>query len=425
MHCTIEGKSIAFAIRDLDVPELIAGAHGPASTRFVLPLPAESAAATIAKVHMTLDQGGPCSLLYLQNLRRLDWTNGSKHAHCVVEDGDEGIRTLRATVDGKPAQVDRFLVLSRPVRREGEKSELSVNIAMRLNDRGEIVPEATPTRVSVFFETEEQTGLHMHVHGPFQLTDNRANIKRDNQWNEHIVDELAALLAESLPRLRDRGMIKRSFLEVLPNKSDDLSEPWDRLRKAAIAAFREHPLVPAHFGGHICTGNATRGPADIRDLLRDEGIAAFAALPDRRWATGVPRTSRADAFLSSLDIAVWGAAELLAAFHRAFRPIYDYSSDADATLRACEWFDALDDGAVQRLYLLVDAASRTQKQWTSLAHVSFVRLEDGSRAKPSDALLPPTGAPLDEDATAHGLVLVQRFVRGLSRKSGLMHVNAN
>jgi hypothetical protein len=418
VHCMIEGRPIAFTIRDLVVPELIAGANGPASTRFILPLPAESAAATIAKVRSTLDQVGPRSLLYLRQLRRLDWTDGSTHARCVVEDGDEGIRTLRPTVDGKPAQVDRFLMLSRPVRREGEKSDLSVKIAMRLNDGGEIVPETTPTRVSVFFETEEQTGLHMHVHGPFQLTDNRANIKRDNAWNEHIVDELAALLAESLPGLRDRGMIKRSFLEVLPNVSDDLSEPWDRLRKAAITAFREHPLVPAHFGGHVRTSDAARGPADIRDLLRDKGLAAFASLPNRRWAIGVLRNSRADAFLSSLDIAEWGGAELLSAFQRAFGPIYHYSSDADVARKACEWFDTLDDEAVQRLYLLVDAATRTQKHAISLAHASFVRLEDGSRAKPGDALLQPTGAPLVEEAAAHGLVLVRSALLRSGRGRG-------
>jgi hypothetical protein len=418
VHCTIEGRSVAFAIHDLVVPELIAAAQGPASTRFVLPLPFESAAATIAKVLSTLDQSGPRSLLYLQQLRRLEWTDGSTQARCVVEDGDDGIRTLRTTADDKPAQVDRFLVLSRPVRRDGAKSDLSVNIAMRLNDGGEIVPETTPTRLSVFFEIEEQTGLHMHVHGPFQLTDNRANIKRDNEWNAHIVDELAALLAESLPGLRDRGMIKRSFLEVLPNGSDDLSEPWDRLRTAAIAAFRKHPLMPAHFGGHVRAGDAARGPADIRDLLRDEGLASFAGLPDRRWATGVLRNSRADAFLSSLEIAEWGGAELLAAFQRTFGPIYSYSSDAEVARKACAWFDGLDDEVVQRLYLLVDAAIRTQKRSISLTHAEFVRLEDGNRARPGEVLLPPTGAPVDEEAAAHGLVLVRSALLRSGRGRG-------
>ncbi|MBN8905442.1 MAG: hypothetical protein J0H99_02210, partial [Rhodospirillales bacterium] len=156
----------------------------------------------------------------------------------------------------------------------------------------------------------------------------------------------------------------------------------------------------------------------IRDFLRDEGLAAFAGLPDRRWATGVLRNSRADAFLSSLEIAEWGGAELLAAFQRAFGPIYSYSSDAEVARKACAWFDALDDEAVQRLYLLVDAAIRTQKRSISLAHSAFVRLEDGRRTRPGDALLPPIGAPLDEEAAAHGLVLVRSALLRVGRGRG-------
>ena len=420
VHCTIEGKSIAFAIRDLVVPELIAPTHETSVTRFVLPVPSKSAASTIAKVGAMLGQVGSRSLLYLQQIKRLDWTNGAVAVRCVVEEGDEGIRTLRSTINGKPEQEDRFLILTRPVsRRDGGESELEVKIAMRLNAAGEVVPEPIPTRLSVFFETEEQTGLHMHVHGPFQLTDNRANIKRDNEWNEYIVDELAALLAESLPKLRDRGMINRSLLEVLPNASDDLTEPWDRLRNAALTAFREHPLIPAHFGGHVLAGQAVRGSADIRDLLCDEGIAAFGGLKGHRWAIGTLRNGRADAFLAGLKLVDWGLADLLAVFHRAFAPIYlNYGSNAELARLAREWFDALDDDSVQRLYLQIEASLRVQKRGVSLGSLDFVRLEDGSRAKPSVALLPPSGAQLDEEAAAHGIVMVRASLVRAGRGRG-------
>ena len=55
------------------------------------------------------------------------------------------------------------------------------------------------------------------IHGPFRLTDNRANIKRDDPWNICLIEEVSCLIAESLPDLRDHGLIKRSFLEVMPN----------------------------------------------------------------------------------------------------------------------------------------------------------------------------------------------------------------
>ncbi|WP_156447311.1 hypothetical protein [Bradyrhizobium yuanmingense] len=64
--------------------------------------------------------------------------------------------------------------MTRAIRREDVELPLSVKIAMRLNDGGDVLPEPTPTRLSIFFETEEVTGLHFDIHGPFQLTDNRA-----------------------------------------------------------------------------------------------------------------------------------------------------------------------------------------------------------------------------------------------------------
>ena len=183
VHCTIEEMPIAFAIRDLVVPELIATSHTAAATQIVLPLPADIAQGTIDKVRTALDASGPRSLLFLQNLIYLEWTEGSATARCVVEDGAGGMRILRTTVGTKTAVTDRFIVLTRPLRRENDVRQYSVKIAMRLNDGGDIIPEASATRLAVFFETEDLTGLRFQVHGPFRLTDNRANIKRDDPWN--------------------------------------------------------------------------------------------------------------------------------------------------------------------------------------------------------------------------------------------------
>lgn len=417
VHCTIEGMPIAFGIRNLVVPELIATSHTAATTRIVLPLPSDNAEVTIGKVRDALDASGPRSLLFLQNLTCLEWTGGPAAARCVVEDGAGGVRTLRSSVGGKPAATDRFINLSRPVRRENDARHYSVKIAMRVNDGGDIVPETSPTRLAVFFETEDSTGLHFVVHGPFQLTDNRANIKRDDQWNTRLIGEVSTLLAESLPDLRDRGMIKRSFLEVMPNASDDLPEPWRPLLAAVVDAFHANALVPAHSGGHVSAGAAVRGPSEIRDLLGDDDLAIFAALPDRRWVGGGMRNRRTDAFLATLKLTEWGHAEFLAAFQRAFARSWN-SAEITASTKAQAWFDALPDDQVQRLYILVDAAMHNQKRLASMTHLPFVRLEDGARATPADALLSPADATLDEEAAAHGLDLVRSALTRTGRARG-------
>lgn len=412
VHCAVEGKPIAFTIRDLVIPELIATSHVSATTKIVLPLSDDKAGVILVQVQRALDALGPHSLLFLRSLTRLSWSDGVTDALCVVTDDDAGIRTLTSTIGSEPAQVASFLVLERAVRRAADDREYGVKIALRLNGAGDVIPETSSTRLAVFFETEEVTGLCFWVHGPFQLTDNRANIKRDEPWNAYLISELAALVGESLPKLRDRGLVNRHFLEAMPNSADDLPDLWQPILSAVVQAFQDHALVPAHNGGHVKVSDAVRGPTEIRDFLGDEGLATFAGLANRRWVGAGMRSSRTEAFLSTLKLREWSYADVFAAFQKAFTHSWN-TAEVTASRKAQAWFDALPDDQVQRLYLLVDAAARQHKQSASLHYLSFVRLEDGTRAAPSKALLLPPNTPLDEEA-ASGIILV----RGTLTRSG-------
>src|SRR5262249_30200868 len=128
--------------------------------------------------------------------------------------------------------------------------------------------------------------------------------------------------------------------------------------------------------------------SEIRDFLGDEGLAVFGAMSGKRWIGGGMRSSRTDAFLTTLKLPEWGFAEFAAAFQRAFAPAW-YGEEKTIRTNAQAWFDALPDDQVQRLYLLVDAAARAQKRSLSLSYLEFVRLENGSRARPDNALLCP------------------------------------
>jgi hypothetical protein len=416
VHCAIEGMPIAFAIRDLVVPELIPTAHSAPTTRIILPLALDRAAGSLLGTRNALDKSGSRSLLFLKTLTRLEWIDEAGTSTCVVEDGEDGVRSLRSKMRDNPAFSERFVVLTRPVNREADLRHYSVKIALRLNDGGEIVPEPSTTRLAVFFETEDLTGLYFQVHGPFQLTDNRANIKREDPWNTRLIVELSQLLADTLPELRAQDMIKRSFLEVMPNAGDDLPEQWRPMRAAIVAAFQEQDLVPANSGGHVAGRVAVRGPAEIRDFLGDDGLADFGALPDRRWAVGGMRASRAEAFLATLEMREWGYAEFLEAFQRAFGWSWNRNETADAKARS--WFDALPDQQVQRFYMLVDTACAAQRNQPFFSHLSFVRIEDGTRVKPGDAFLSPADESEEQEAAAHGLALVRSALTRTGRARG-------
>ena len=49
---------------------------------------------------------------------------------------------------------------------------------------------------------------------------------------------------------RNRKVIKRSFLEVMPNAGDDLPEPWRPMLAAIIGAFQGQDLDPAPGGNY-------------------------------------------------------------------------------------------------------------------------------------------------------------------------------
>jgi hypothetical protein len=389
IHCRIEERPSAFTIRDLVVPEIIQTNHDRASTLIRLPLRQGRGAALLDQVRAALRASAPRSLLFLHNLRSVSWSDGIEGASSEADSvGD--IRVIRTK--GKTGlSSERFLLVSRPVIRSDDTRSYTVKIAFRLNDGGEIVPEPSPTPLAVYFDTEDLTGLHFQVHGPFQLTDNRANVKREDPWNQLLVRELAELLATALPQLRERGLVRRSFLEVLPHGSDELPEIWEPLRSAVLKVFRDEALLPTHSSGHVKASQAVRGPADVREAIGDDGLEGLAGLKGARWVLGGLRGSRTEAFLAALSAREFGLAELI----DAFRGTLGFYWRSPERIRAETWIESLSDERLQRFYLLLDQATRQKRP--GLDGIAFVRLESGQYVRPSEARLPPSGGGVDDE----------------------------
>ena len=409
IHATVDGAPLAFSIHNLVVPEHIPYAGVAGLTRVVLPLPAEEASGFLDAVRTQLRAVGPRAILFLDSLSELSWSDASTSERYAAVTGVGGIRTLSREV-GSDRQDQAYLVLSRAVEHPDAKRALAVKIAFRLNAVGEIVRETEPTRLSVFFETEEKTGLEFHLHGPFALTDNRANVKRGDPWNSQLVTELARLLTSSLPDLRDRGLATRGFLGVLPNARDQLEEPWTALRDAAVVAFKAEALTPAQFGGHAPATTLMRGPAELREFLRDEGLAILHDGGARRWSiSGTQRNDREDNFLASLGIPDWSWAEFSGALANGLA----YARRQTVS----DWLAGLDDAVLRRFYILLDTVLRTLRNNAQLAMLPIVKLEDGAFVRPGRALLPPAEDRDDQDLAASGLVLVRSGVlAGRGRK---------
>lgn len=419
VHSLIEGEPLAFAIEDLVVPKLIETIHRDATTQIVLPLRPDRADLAIARARDGLAASGARALLFLEHIKRLDWIEGDARGRAEVVDTEGAIRCIRSHLPDGTSRQDRFLILAQAVERRDDRKQYEVKAALRLNDGGELVPEEAPTRLMVFFETQETTGLHFIVHGPFQLTDNRANIKLDDDWNTELIGTIAGLVADALPDLRDRGMLKRGVLELLPNAADELPPVFAPILAAIIAKFQAEPLIPAQDGGFATAPAAIRGPAELRDLLGEDGLTRFAGMADRRWITTGLRNSRSEALLTTLKIEEWDHGKFFAAFQQAFgQQNLFYQSEVDARKRALTWFDGLEDEAAQRFYIALDAGLKAQKRAVSIAGLKFVRLEGGGRHSPNYAVLAPPDSELDPEAEQCDLFLVKKSLVRSGRGRG-------
>ena len=162
-------------------------------------------------------------------------------------------------------------------------------LAFRLDDQGRISEDETAGRLDVFFPTDEQTHLKFRLHGPFLLTDNRANVKQGDPLNESLVEEASQLLVYCLMELRDKRMLNVATLEVLPIRDTDfpVRSMFRPLFDAVAGAFGKHALLPAHSGGSVLSDRArlARG-GDLIELVSDRQLSLAFEEDELRWVSG-------------------------------------------------------------------------------------------------------------------------------------------
>ena len=164
--------------------------------------PGESFADVLAKLK-SLD----LPILFLPRLRNVvleaDGISGSytKEIKEPRKLGDIEFQRVALTFDlGGSKTTQRLLTFARKTG-----NGLSYSIGYALGEEGRLEPINRPA--FCFFPTKETTNLSFILHAPFLLTDSREGIKAGEQHNQQLIEQLAQLAADSLPILRDEGLI--------------------------------------------------------------------------------------------------------------------------------------------------------------------------------------------------------------------------
>jgi len=234
--------------------------------------------------------------------------------------------------------------------------------------------------IFVFFPTEERCDLPFLVHAPYQITSNRANIQKNTPYNRQITKLLAALVADSLPLIRDLKLLDNKFLnELVPlskgNDDDSCNTPLaDKLYNAIVNAVMDkltvEALLPSAQGGYIT--------ADKAAVPLDDAVASFLDLPKgNQWLASKPELIGGK-LINKLGIERFSLETL---------------ADNSEFIKAKDW------GWLDKFYKAINETFESSGDIANkFGDKSIVPLADGNLAKPSsDIFLPTEGTPSNSD----------------------------
>ncbi len=291
IYTVLEEKPFAFAIEDLVVPIAILENYknsNQCDTQFIFPFIDGQEISLYAKIRKRLSVLGFETLLFLRNLASITWKTETDHGiyHC---EGKGSRRELRGETNrnGQLRQKSaHYLVFTRNVSMSDNERVLDVSIAFRLDEKGKILSEPGQKLV-VYFPTEQVTGLNFRLHGPFLLTDNRAIIKIDNKTNSKLIQECAALLGESIQRIKKEDLLTVDFLSLLPIRKDNIPSLFLPLYDQLLQVLKRYRLLPTADGTFASARQVKIArSADLRELINERQLSTLYGTPTPlHWLT--------------------------------------------------------------------------------------------------------------------------------------------
>lgn len=273
-----------FAIKDYVHPvELKPSEQPDGETSFWFPFRPEDSSAfgEISEGLETLDSK---TLLFLRHVEEVDWRieGGTSGTYCresvEMQPGLRRVTLVGTTHSDENLSEEQWLVFSRNVESDGyEVGSVEIAYSVDLSAQsGELkLKSVSDSKLAAFFPTSVQTNLGVVLQAPFRTTPARDNVPPKAAWNQHLIEETASLLVESLGVLRDMDALSVDVLTGMPIDEDYFPEGsmFRPLYDSMAEAIRSKPLLPQNGGGWLTSPRAAlaRGQ-ELTELLDSEQL---------------------------------------------------------------------------------------------------------------------------------------------------------
>lgn len=284
IHSGPEDFAIEKYVLPVGVPQI---ERDPDETVILIPLK-DSDSEAHGEIAHALEQLGSSTLLFLRQIDEIQWSveGGGAGRYLRKSRGLDDELVRRVTVVG-PEQagddsVRTWLVFSRPVSEDkGPQSgqlEIAFSLATVEDSGGEAVRRIARSLLVVFFPTVVPTDLGFLLQGPFRTTPSRDNVKHNDPWNVHLVNETGALVVEALRWLRDHDLLDATALQCLPLDRDKFPDGsmFAPLFAATKEALTSQPFLPRHRRGYVSAECARLARTeDLRSLFSAKQLGAL------------------------------------------------------------------------------------------------------------------------------------------------------
>ncbi|NDD90528.1 hypothetical protein EBZ37_00355 [bacterium] len=422
----IWSSTYSFKISDLVLPtEIDPKAELGNKTCFEFPFnnPKKSHEEAFTEIKAGLEELTETTLLFLRNLKTISWQICKHPISSVrcVHHSEHHIEIL-IQVHGGPIKSSHYLRFSAPVK-EVKKQHLALAYELdllpnrttyvstqKLSEQMRIV-SANPGRVAVYFPARKETsGLRFHLHAPFVPELSRASIK-ETSVNDTLYEQLSRLAAESLPTIRDLGLLSAEFLAVLPNSEDVLPEKYKVIRTLIVAAMNDEPLTPTYSKAHAPAKYLLQGKAALKELLDSNDLEYLITYEEvaPQWAVAAPlKNSSAERFLSSLSIKEWDVDKLCmllrdktSANRKTYR-IEDMAFFEGPDQEFLGWLEKKSPEWHQSMYAILFSQIRLKSEWqrqqmaSEMAQWQIIRLSNGKHSIGTKCFFPSVSVVHDE-----------------------------
>lgn len=231
-------------------------------------------------------------ILFLRNLEKIVWCVDcigkekatTEYSKTLLENHKFGDITLEKYHLQNATHNDCIFIFSRDITItlvDGTKSILPIYIGFYYDEQNKSLNTKNTQNIYCFFPTKETFKTCFISHAPFLLTENRQNIKRDENLNKDLLHCLARLATDAVVTLRDYGqkngnlLINENIIDIIPlyesryyHSEEDLFE--EPMKEAFNDLLESEPVLLSRNDKYLMVEDAYTSIKAVWELMTQE-----------------------------------------------------------------------------------------------------------------------------------------------------------